>query len=328
MIISRTPLRISFAGGGSDLPAFYKKYPGAVLSTAIDKYIFITVNKKFDNKIRISYSKTEIVENIKDIKHDLVRESLKKVGINGGIEITSIADIPSEGSGLGSSSSYIVGLLNAFYAFKGIFTSPEILAKTASDIEINILKRPVGKQDHYIAAYGGLQYILFNPDNSVFINPVICKPQIKNKLYSSLLLFYTGITRSSAKILKKQSRKIKNDKKVIGNLVRMTQLATEMKQIIERKKINEFGYILNQNWELKKQLELSISNSMIDNWYKIAINNGASGGKILGAGGGGFMLIYSDKKYHKKIIKALSKEGLRLFRFNLEPQGSKIIYIH
>jgi D-glycero-alpha-D-manno-heptose-7-phosphate kinase len=234
MIISRTPLRISFVGGGSDISAYYKHSPGAVVSTAINKYIYITVNKKFDNKIRASYSKTEIVNNVNELEHEYIRESLKKVGIRGGIEITSIADIPSGGTGLGSSSSFIVGLLNALYAYKGKHVSAERLAKEACEIEIDILKKPIGKQDQYIAAYGGLQYIRFNKDESVNVDPIIVAKEVRQKLENRLILLYTGLTRSSSKILSKQTANLKDkaDKKTSMNS--MVELTREMAGMLQK----------------------------------------------------------------------------------------------
>src|SRR5664280_1298428 len=195
MIISRTPLRVSFAGGGSDLPAFYQHEPGAVLSTTIDKYIYITVNRKFDRRIRASYSVTEIVDTVGELKHELIREGLRLVGLDGGIEITSISDVPSEGTGLGSSSTYTVGLLNALYAYKGQHVDAERLGREACRIEIDICGKPIGKQDQYIAAYGGMQFIQFNPDGSVFVDPVVCLPETKKRLQERLLLLYTGMVR-------------------------------------------------------------------------------------------------------------------------------------
>lgn len=329
MIISRTPLRISFVGGGSDLPSFYKKYSGSVVSTAIDKYIFITVNKKFDNKIRVSYSETEIVDRVTNLKHELVRECLKKVGIKGGIEITSIADIPSEGTGLGSSSSYTVGLLNALYAYVGKFVPADKLAKEASEIEIKKLKKPIGKQDHYIAAYGGLRFIQFNSNDSVYIDPLICTETYKKRFENNLLLFYTGITRSSYSILNRQNKKINKHKEIQETLKKMVDISYEMKKEIQRGgRLERIGKLLHQNWVLKKNIDNSISNPTINNWYSLALKNGALGGKILGAGGGGFLLIYAKNRFHPKIIETMTDAGLSLFKFKFEREGSKIIYIH
>ena len=325
MIISRTPLRISFAGGGSDLPAFYRQEPGAVLSTAINKYIYITVNKKFDDKIRASYSITEIVDTIDDLKHELIREALKIVMPPCGIEITSISDIPSQGTGLGSSSTYTVGLLNSLYAHVGQHVGAERLAQEACEIEIDRCKKPIGKQDQYIAAYGGLQFIQFNPDESVFVDPVICSPETKLRLQNSLLMLYTGVTRSADSILREQSVNTQNDHVKRATLRRMTRLAGELRDALVKNDLDGFGEILHEGWMQKKSMASGISTRQIDEWYEIARRNGALGGKLLGAGGGGFLLLYAHPERFPAIMRALPE--LRPVGFRLEPQGSKIIYV-
>lgn len=325
MIISKTPLRISFVGGGSDIDVFYKKEKGAVVSTTIDKYIYITVNKKFDNKIRASYSITEIVNNVDQLKHSLIKESLKLLNLDGGIEITSISDIPSEGTGLGSSSSYTVGLLNVLHVYKTEYASAERLAQEACKIEIETLKKPIGKQDQYAAAYGGLNYIQFNADGSVFVEPVICKKETMEKLEKNLLLFYTSITRSSNKILFEQKRNMETQGVKNEILKQMVKLAQEMKIALSQNDLNQFGELLHKNWMLKKKMANSISSPQIDQWYNIARRNGAIGGKILGGGGGGFLLFYAPQLRHRQIIRSLSM--LRSIPFEFEPQGSRIIYM-
>lgn len=325
MIISRTPLRISFVGGGSDLPSYYKHKTGAVVSTAIDKYIYITVNKKFDNKIRASYSKTEMVDTVDQIEHNLIRECLKKVGIDGGIEVTSMADIPSEGTGLGSSSAYTVGLLNALYAYKGKHASAEQLAREACEIEIEILKNPIGKQDHYIAAYGGLQYIQFNSDESAYVDPIICLSEIKKEFEMKLLLLYTGLTRSANSILAVQSKEMQNKNRKRNTMTKMVGLAKEMQKDLHQNKLESVGKLLHKNWLLKKTMTEGISNLLIDDWYEKAKKAGALGGKILGAGGGGFLLLYAEPEKHEQIVSALPQ--LRPVPFRFEPQGSKIIFV-
>lgn len=325
MIISRTPLRISFVGGGSDLQSYYKYKPGAVVSTAIDKYIYITVNKKFDNTIRASYSKTENVDHADQIEHNLIRECLKMVGIDRGIEVTSMADIPSEGTGLGSSSAYTVGLLNALYAYLGKHVNAERLAREACKIEIDILKSPIGKQDHYIAAYGGFQYIQFNPDESVYVDPIICLSQTKQELENRMLLLYTGLTRSANPILEKQTTNMAKKKNKRNTMAKMVALTKKMQGVLNKNKLDSIGELLHKNWILKKTMAEGVSNATIDGWYEKARRKGATGGKILGAGGGGFLLLYADPKYHKKIIKALP--DLSPLPFKLEPQGSKIIFV-
>jgi D-glycero-alpha-D-manno-heptose-7-phosphate kinase len=325
LIISRTPLRISFAGGGSDLAAYYRAEPGAVLSTAINKYIYINVNRKFDDKIRASYSITEIVDHVDELRHELIRESLKLVVPPCGIEITSISDIPSQGTGLGSSSTYTVGLLNSLYAYVGLHAGAERLAREACEIEIKRCGKPIGKQDQYIAAYGGLEFIQFNPDESVFVDPVICSPETKQRLQDGLLMLYTGLTRSADNILREQSDNTANHADKRASLRRMTLLARELRDALVCNDLDGFGEILHAGWLEKKKLASGISNPQIDAWYETARRNGAIGGKVLGAGGGGFLLLYAHPDRFADIMQALPE--LHPVQFNLEPQGSKIIYV-
>ena len=324
MIISRTPMRISFAGGGSDLAVYYKRGFGSVISTAINKYIFITVNKKFDDLIRVSYSKTEMVESIDQIEHNIIREALKIVGIERGIDIVYMGDIPlgSAGVGLGSSSSLAVGVLNALYAYTGKHVSAERLAQEACKIEIEILGNPIGKQDQYAAAYGGLNYLKFNSDESVFVDPVICRRETKENLNNKLLLFYTGIERISSNILNEQKQKINDNYKYLNETVKLSDILR--KSIIENE-FHQVGEILHESWIYKKQFASSISNPEIDKNYEKAIDAGAVGGKILGAGGGGFLLFYCEEENQANVRKALSHLKETPFRF--EPQGAKIIYV-
>lgn len=325
MIITRTPLRISFAGGGSDLPAFYERQPGAVVSTAIDKYIYITVNPKFDHKIRASYSVTEIVDQVNDLKHELIRSALHMLEIDQGIEITSISDIPSQGTGLGSSSSYTVGLLNALYAYKGHLAGAERLAREACQIEIEWCNKPIGKQDQYIAAYGGLQYIRFNPDGTVFTDPVICSPATRQQLQERLLLLYTGLTRQADDILAKQSQETRANTEKQLSLQSMVVLADQLCETLHRNDLDSFGEILHAGWLEKRKLVDGISNQTIDAWYERGRSAGAIGGKLLGAGGGGFLLLYAKPEHHLDICRALPE--LRPISFHFCPQGSKVIYV-
>lgn len=325
MIISRTPLRISFVGGGSDIASFYSHEFGAVVSTAINKYIYIAVNNQFDGRILVNYSKTEIVTKVSDIENNLVREALRLTGITRGIHIAGIADIPSEGTGMGSSSSYIVGLLNALYAFQGKHVNAEKLAKEACKVEIDILKKPIGKQDQYAAAHGGFQYIQFNPNGTVYVDPIICKTETKKILEKRLLLFYTGITRSADPILAKQTSNMASQEKKRKIMSKMVTLAKEMRKTLNKNNLNSFGKMLHENWLLKTQMAEGITNPQIDVWYNVARKNGAIGGKLLGAGGGGFLLFYALEENHKKIVGALP--NLTYQELTFEPQGSKIIFI-
>jgi D-glycero-alpha-D-manno-heptose-7-phosphate kinase len=325
MIISRTPLRMSFLGGGSDLPAYYRHEQGAVISTAINKYIYITVNEKFDSKVRASYSVTEIVDRPRDLKHELIREALSLVGIDGGIEITSISDIPSQGTGLGSSSTYTVGLLNALHAWRNCVVSAERLAQEACIIEMQRCAKPIGKQDQYIAAYGGFQFLQFNPDESVYVDPVVMRYEDRQRLRQALLMLYTGTTRSSSGVLQEQQNNLENSVERRMLLGKMVRLAWQVRDALQQGNLDGFGEALHEGWQLKRQLAGGISNPQIDHWYDRAREAGAIGGKILGAGGGGFLLLYAPPEKHPAIRAALP--GLRDIRFRFESQGSKIIYV-
>lgn len=323
MIISRTPLRVSFAGGGTDLAAFYRKEEGEVVSSAIDKYMYVTVNKRFDDTIRLSYMRTEIVDTCDDLRHELVREAMKLTGVTKGIEITTIADIPAKGTGLGSSSSLTVGLLNALYAYKGKRVPTKQLAEEACRIEIDILKEPIGKQDQYIAAYGGINHFYFKSSGEVIVEPLLVDVSRMKRLQESLLLFYTHVTREAHSVLKEQRA---NTRQRLAELRGLKRLVPAVKDCLEKKggTLDEFGALLGRGWELKKQLASSITNKAIDAHYQKALDAGASGGKILGAGGGGFLLLYCRKERREKVRKALG--GLKYVPFAFEPEGSRIIY--
>ncbi len=327
MIISQTSFRMSFVGGGSDLGAYYEQQPGAVVSTTIDKYMYVTVNRRFDETIRVSYTKTEIVPGVDQIQHDLIREGMRLVGLNGGTEITTIADVPAAGTGLGSSSTLTVGLLNALYAFTERLRSAEQLAQEACQIEIDILGAPIGKQDQYAAAYGGLNYIQFNPDDTVFVEPIICLKETKDQLQKNLLMFYTGCRGGNSGILAEQRRETANKKTKQKTLEQMVELAKQMRDALNGNDLTRFGELLHQNWELKKQMASKISNNQINRWYEAGIRAGALGGKILGAGGGGFLLFYCGEEKQESLKETMQGLGLREFQFDFEPQGSRIIYI-
>jgi len=320
MIISKTPFRISFAGGVSDIKDYYKNSYGSVVSTTIDKYIYVTVNRKFDNKIRVSYSKTEIVPHVKNVKHPIVREGLKLTNLDGGIEITTIADIPA-GTGLGSSSAFTVGLLNALYAYKGEHKGSETLADEACIIEIDILKEPIGKQDQYACAFGGLNHIRFNSDESVFVNPIISKKDTKKELDNNLLLFYTGINRRASTILTDSKQ---NMVKLREHVDILRDLSEEMASTLRKNDLSGFGELLHKAWQYKKKTG-KVTSPEIDKYYETARSAGALGGKILGAGAGGFLLLYCEKNNQKKLREKLS--NLKETKFHLEPQGSRIIYV-
>lgn len=324
MIIAQTPYRISFAGGGTDLPAFYREEPGAVLSTAIDRHMYVTVGSRFDDTIRVAYSKTEIVDHPDQLQHTIVREALATVGLERSLEITTIGDVPA-GTGMGSSSSLTVALLNALYAYQGKRTSPETLARQACSIEIDRLKSPIGRQDQYIAAYGGLQYIRFNPDDSVHVEPVPCSSKTIAELEARLLLFYTGETRSANEILSQQSN---DTKKKLEILRRMRDLAEAMRDALagdDGADLTLFGELLHEGWALKRSVVSTISTALVDDWYARARAAGARGGKLLGAGGGGFLLIFAEADRHEAIRSALGSP--RELPVGLDPLGSRIIFI-
>jgi D-glycero-alpha-D-manno-heptose-7-phosphate kinase len=324
MIIAKTPLRISFAGGGSDLKAYYRNVYGSVVSTTIDKYMYVSINKTFDHHIRVIYSKIEYVEHIDEIEHNLAREALKLVGIKGGgLDISYMGDmLPAQfGSGLGASSSLTVGILNALHALKGERIAAETLAEEACRIEIELLGRPIGKQDQYAAACGGLNYFRFNQDESVLVEPILCHQETMNELNKNLLLFYTGLNPQSDSILKEQTRKTPKNLPVLDSMVGLTE---ELRKALKNNNLRRFGDILHEGWLYKQKLAKDITNPAIDAWYERARKAGASGGKILGSGGGGFLLIYCEEKSQNKVRKALA--DLREVPFHFEPEGSKIIY--
>ena len=321
MIIARTPFRISFAGGGSDLPAFYKRSYGAVVSASINKYMYIMIHPYFHEKIRIKYSRVEDVSKIRDIKHPLVRECLKLAGIDKGIEIASIADVPA-GTGIGSSSAFTACLLHALYAYKGVPVTKERLAKDACKIEIDILKEPIGRQDQYAASYGNLNYIRFNPNEKVSVKRLACGPSFKRKLEQNLLMFYAGNPRDSNKILGRQGKNMSKREKY-DRVKTMVSLAGELRLSLNRERFDDVGHILHKGWMLKKELARGISNTALDKLYKKALASGATGGKLLGAGSGGFFLFYCKEKYQNRVRKAL---GLMELKFRFENEGSKIIY--
>jgi D-glycero-alpha-D-manno-heptose-7-phosphate kinase len=321
MIISKTPFRISFCGGGTDLREYYLKNQGSVVSTAMNKYMYVMVKDYFEkDKIFLKYSRTELVKNVDRIRHPIIREALKLTGVLRGVEITSMADIPSA-TGLGSSSSFAVGLLNALYTHLDEYKSPKELARDACQIEIEMLKEPIGKQDQYIAAYGGFRHILFNQDDSVSTDIIVIPKSIKEELESNLMLFYTGITRKASDILSEQK---KNTKKKTEFLDRMKELSFELRESLLRKDITKFGELLHKNWLYKKQLASRITNPMIEKNYSLALKSGALGGKILGAGGGGFLLLYCEQGRQNAVMKSLI--SLRHVPFKLENHGTRIVY--
>jgi D-glycero-alpha-D-manno-heptose-7-phosphate kinase len=326
MVISRTPLRISFVGGGSDLQSFASEHGGAVVSTTIDKYVYVIVTERFEGDIRVSYTQTEIVDKIDDLQHELVREALRYAGLPRKVEIVTIADVPSRGTGLGSSSAVTVGLLNALFAYQGILKSPEELAAAASDIEIDVLGKPIGKQDQYATAYGGLQLIRFGPGNVVRREPVVLSPESRRKLERSLMMFYTGQSREAAAVLERVGENVRSSAPAVESLGRMRDFALDLRsQLGHESDPDVLGDFLRENWELKRGLDSSVTNPDIDGWYEAGVAAGASGGKLLGAGGGGFLLFYASPERQDAVRKALP--DLREMPFRFDSEGTRIIHI-
>lgn len=321
MIIVQTPLRISFFGGGTDFPSFFMEEGGCVLTSAIDKYIYVTVKERFDNKLRIGYTQTEMVDNIDQIQHELIREALRTTGIHSGLEITTMGDIPSEGSGLGSSSTVTVGALHALYTYLGEIVSAEKLAREACSIEIDTLKKPIGIQDQYIAAYGNLRFLDFLPDGQVNIEKVLLDTESRRALNDRFLLFFTGVSRRADNILRKQKENIKDR---IPVLREMKQMVYEARKVLTNCDFDAFGLLMHESWKLKKRLADTITNDTINDLYELARRSGAIGGKITGAGGGGFLLLYVPYEKQSAVRNALCE--LQELPFRLESDGTKVIF--
>jgi D-glycero-alpha-D-manno-heptose-7-phosphate kinase len=325
MIISRTPFRVSIAGGGSDLAEYYRHKTGNVVSLAINHYMYVTVNGRFDDSIRVSYTRTEIVDRIDDLQHELIREALRMTGMTRGVEVTTVADLPA-GIGLGSSSTLTVGVLNALYALKGEWHSPEDLADRACRIEIDIVKKPIGKQDQYIAAYGGLQDIYFNGDGSVSVHPVVCPPGTREALVKRLMLFYTGVHRDASSVLKEARSHMIESGEARAKIDGLVSLAAQVRNALLTGKVNRIGDLLDASWVLKKQMASNVSNGHVDDLYTRARKAGARGGKVSGAGGGGCLLLFVPPASRSRVRTAMSKAGLRAIPIALEPEGSRIIH--
>lgn len=324
MIVTKTPVRVSFLGGGSDLPNFYAEEDGGVVTTAINKYVYINVKKKFDDSLRLSYSVTETVDNTTEIKHDLVRAALEYFGIMKSIEITSISDLPSNGTGMGSSSAFLVGLLNALYCYTSRPVDKETLADRACMIELDLLKKPIGKQDQYIAAYGGFNYIAFHGNGSVTVEPILCSPETIKELEDNILLLYTGITRPADVILKQQSENTLTDSHIKASIREMVAMAKELRGNLSVGNLSDLGRMLHEAWMLKSKFTKNTTNGFIDECYATAKRSGALGGKLLGAGGGGFLLIYADPDVQERIKQAMP--SLRALKISLGATGSSLVY--
>ena len=323
MIITRTPFRVSFCGGGSDMADFYREHEGCVISTSINKYMYLMIHPYFDKKrTSLKYSQTELVDDTKDIKHRIFKYVLNEKKIHG-VEITSTADVPS-GTGLGSSSSFTVGLINALSCYQDKYISKGRLAQEACRVEIEGIGSPIGKQDQYAAAFGGLNFIAFHKDDTVSVDPVIASRDTILELQDNLVMFYTGITHDANAILSEQKKNVASREDKIQNLIRMCELSRYMKESLEMGELSCFGEILNEGWQRKRELASGVTSPRIDGLYETAIKNGALGGKLLGAGGGGFLLFYCPKENQVKLKEAL---GLEPFDFKFEHDGSSVIYV-
>ena len=321
MIITQTPLRISFAGGGTDFKGYYEKDGGAVVSSAIDKYIYVVIKERFDSKIRVGYTRTEMVDEVSQIEHELVRECMLLTGITGGVEIATMADIPSAGSGLGSSSTVTVGLLHAMFAYQGRLVTAETLAQMACQIEIDILGKPIGKQDQYIAAYGGLRRFEFHAGGAVDAKTVELPEEKRRRFGECLMLFYTGITRKADTILSEQRANIEEKREFLD---RIKAQVPEVETALTDGNMNKIGRLMQAGWEWKKQMAGRISSVEIDALYESALDAGATGGKVAGAGGGGFLLLYCPPDRQSAVREVLAE--MKELPFSLERDGTKVIF--
>lgn len=325
MIITRTPFRVTLGGGGTDLPSYYSKYGGFIFSAGIDKYMFVDVNRPVvDDLIRIKYSKSETVERLDDLEHELAREALRMMGIEKGIEISSVADVPA-GTGLGSSSCYTVGVLNALHALKKEHVPLKTIAEEDFKLEAEILNKPIGKQDPYMAAFGGLTVLDIRPDGSVAVRKANISHEVADELNRNMLLFYTNVSRSADTILKEQGNAVREEKRdVIDSMHYIKELGYKILEAVEAGKITEVGRHFHAHWQHKKKISDKMSNERFDKIYEIAIENGALGGKISGAGGGGFFTFYVEDN-HKKFREAMRQIGLREMRYRFDFEGSKVL---
>jgi D-glycero-alpha-D-manno-heptose-7-phosphate kinase len=325
MIITRTPFRFTLGGGGTDLPSYYSRFGGMVFTAAIDKYMFIAVNRPIvDDLVRVKYSKSEMVQSVTELQHELAKAALEHVGIENAVEIISMADIPA-GTGLGSSSCYMVGLLNALYTLKRDHRNREEIASLACHLEMDVLKKPIGKQDQYIASYGGLPILEISKDGKVAVRQANVDFSLLDELNRNTLIFYTGMTRHADEILKHQDSAVKTeDSKVTDSLHHIKELGYQIVEAIETGNLDRFGLLMHDHWEHKKRLSTKIADQRLHQIYDIARKNGALGGKITGAGGGGFFVFYTNNRHHQ-LRKAMSQEGLRELRYRFDSEGSKIL---
>lgn len=325
MIISRTPFRVSLVGGGSDMESYYAHSPGRVLSFAIDSYMYVTVSPRFDSSVRVAYTQTEIVDDFEKLQHGIIREAMRMTGVTSGVEITTIANIFA-GTGLGSSSSLAIGALHALHAYRGDYVAKAELCEQASRLEIEVLGKPIGKQDQYAAGFGGLNVIQFNPDGTVFVEPVACPRTTREQLQKCLLMFHTGHRGNNDNLMEQQSREVTKNVQKRRILDEMVALVDPLVESLSTGKLARVGDLLHKNWLLKRQITTGIATERIDALYEAGVAAGARGGKLLGAGGGGFLLFYCEENSQESLRKAMATEGLQEFKAGIEMQGSTIVH--
>jgi D-glycero-alpha-D-manno-heptose-7-phosphate kinase len=325
MIVSRAPVRFSLGGGGTDLPAYARRYGGFVVSAAIDKYIYVTANKRFYRDIRLAYSKTEIVESIDAVEHPLFREALRMTGVEHSIELTSVADLPAN-SGLGSSSAFTVALLNALHTYKREFVSSAQLAEEACTIEMERLGEPIGKQDAYISAFGSVTALTFHEDGSVHVEPVAVKDEVLDELEANLVIVYSGIERPARSVLGEQGARIDSlEPAVIERMHAIKELGHEVRRLLVRGDVDRYGELLHHHWSAKRKLASKMTDPSIDEHYEAARHAGAIGGKLMGAGGGGFFMFYARPTDRRRVVEAMTARGLRLLKFRFDLDGARIV---
>jgi D-glycero-alpha-D-manno-heptose-7-phosphate kinase len=324
VIVSRAPFRFSLGGGGTDLPAYYEQFGGFVVSAAIDSYIYVTANKRFYPSIRLAYSETEIVDDVAQIRHPIFREALAMTGITSGIELTSVADLPSN-SGLGSSSSFTVALLNALYCYKREFVSSERLAREACELEMVRLGEPVGKQDQYIAAFGNITALTIDKDGSVRVEPVPVRDEVMDELQNNLLIMYSGVERPAKVVLTEQGERVRSaEAATISGMHRIKAIGREVYDLLVRGDVDSYGELLHEHWQEKRALASKMTDDVLDRHYAAARAAGAIGGKLIGAGGGGFFMLYVRPQERRRVWETLAARGLRPLRFRFDLDGARI----
>lgn len=325
MIVSRAPVRFSLGGGGTDLPSYSREHGGFLVAAAIDKYVSLCVAQRFYQNIRLAYSKTELVDSVDQIEHRIFREALRHVGLTRALELHSLADVPSN-SGLGSSSAFTVALLNGLHVYKRDYVSTEELAQQACHIEIDVLKEPIGKQDQYIAAYGGITALTFEKDGSVHVERLPVRDDVIDQLESSLLIFYSGVERSASAVLSEQAKTVKSNKDdAVARMHRIKEMGYETKKLLLSGEIDRYGELLHEHWMNKRKLASNMTDPVIDEHYEAARGAGAIGGKLMGAGGGGFFMFYVRPTERRKVYETLSGRGLRPMRFRFDFDGARIV---